>query len=105
MPKDAPTQSIRAGEMPAHDLQLLVETLSWLTAWLILPAWLAVRGADGSGFLLYAAGAGMLLSAGIAADRPAAFDQLGDMAWFAVVSCLAVLVVGGAVFTLTSAVL
>lgn len=105
MPKNASTKSTGASELPIHDLQLLVETLSWLAAWLILPAWLALRGADGSDFLLFSLGAGMLLSGGIAADRPAAFDQLGDLAWFAAVSCVAVLVVGGAVFTLASAVL
>jgi len=103
MPKDGSPKSTGASELPVHDLQLLVETLSWLAAWLILPAWLALHGASAPDFLLYALGAGMLLSAGIAADRSGALDQGGDMAWFAAVSSLAVLVVGGTVFTLTSA--
>ncbi len=103
MPQDASPRSTGASELLIQDLQLLVETLCWLAAWLLLPAWLAFRGAGATGFLLYALGAGMLLSAGIAADRSDAFEQRGDIAWFAAVSCLAVLVVGGGVFTLTSA--
>lgn len=103
MARDAFPKSSGTSELPIHDLQLLVETVSWLAAWLILPAWLAFRGANASDFLVYALGAGMLLSAGIAADRSGALDESGDMTWFAAVSCLAVLLVGGAVFTLTAA--
>ena len=103
MARDALPTSTGASELPIHDLQLLVETSSWLAAWLILPAWLASRGASASEFFLYAFGAGMLLAAGIAADRSDALNESGEMIWFAAVSCLAVFAVGGAVFTLTSA--
>lgn len=79
-------------------LQLLAETSSWVAAWLILPVWLGLIGAGVGDFLLYAAGAGFLLSLGVAADRPQNFSYAGDLTWFAAVSCFAVLVVGGALF-------
>ncbi|MDP9415697.1 MAG: hypothetical protein M3Q08_16780 [Pseudomonadota bacterium] len=86
----------------ALDLQLVLETISWLAAWLILPVWLALKQVGVSDFLVYAFGSGLLLAVGVAADRPRALDQLGDAAWFAGVSSLAVTVVGGMVFALAS---
>lgn len=79
-------------------LQALAETSSWLAAWLILPVWLGLRGASGADFLLYALGAGVLLSLGVAADRPRGFSHAGDVAWFSAICCFAVLVVGGVLF-------
>ncbi|MDP8913023.1 MAG: hypothetical protein M3N39_05555 [Pseudomonadota bacterium] len=91
-----------ANWLRADDLQLVLETLSWFAAWLIVPAWLGFRDVGGSAFLLFSLGAGLLLSIGVAADRPRAFEQLGDVAWFAGVSSLAVTVIGGTVFGLAS---
>lgn len=95
------SESTGASWLRAHDLQLVLETLSWLAAWLLLPVWLAFRNVGASDFLVFSLGAGLLLSVGVAADRPRAFEQLGDVAWFAGVFSLAVMVAGGTVFSLT----
>jgi hypothetical protein len=97
MREQAPRRST-AGFGNIEGLQLLVEMSSWLAAWLILPVWLGLTGAGAGDFLLYALGAGLLLSAGVAADRPPGFAAAGDTAWFAAVCCFAVLIVGGALF-------
>lgn len=80
----------------------MLETLSWFAAWLIVPVWLAFRDVSGSGFLLFSLSAGLLLSVGVAADRPRAFEHLGDVTWFAGLSSVAVTVIGGTVFSLAS---
>lgn len=101
MANDASTRTGTSGPGP-HDLQLVLETTSWLAAWFILPVWLAFQGVSGPSFVLYALGSGLLLAAGVAVDRPHAFDEFEDSAWFAGVSSLAVTVVGGIVFAFTS---
>jgi hypothetical protein len=85
-------------------IQLAFETLSWLAGWLILPAWLAMRGVGPVAFLGYGLGAGLLLSLGVAADRSACFHDRDHVIWFTGVSCLAILIVGGGVFTLVSSI-
>ena len=101
MANDASTSTGTSGP-GTHDLQLVVETTSWLAAWFILPVWLSFQGVSGTSFLLYALGSGLLLAVGVAVDRPRAFEEFKDSAWFAGVSSLAVTVVGGSVFALTS---
>ena len=81
-----------------ESLQLLLETSSWLAAWLILPVWLGLTGAGLFDFLLYSAGASLLLSLGVAADRPQGFSDAGDLGWLTGLCFLAVLLVGGALF-------
>lgn len=102
MPEDASRRSAREHDA-VERLQLLAETSSWLAAWLLLPVWLGLAGAAVSDFVTFAIGAGLLLSLGVAADRAKAFTDLRHFCWFAAISCLAVLVVGGAVFAITTA--
>jgi hypothetical protein len=83
-------------------LQLLAETSSWIAGWLFLPAWLGLIGAGAADFLLYGVGAGSLLSLGVAVDRPHGWSQAGDLAWFTAANCIAVLVIGGAVFAIAA---
>ena len=83
-------------------LQLIVETVTWLAAWLVFPAWLALHQASAAQFLLFAIGSGSLLSFGVALDRGRAFADLQHFVWFTAVSCLAMSVFGGIVFGLIS---
>ena len=83
-------------------LHLFAETTSWVAAWLILPLWLGFRGAAFTDFLIFASGAGALLSFAVAADRPDALDDLHNLAWLSFASWLPVLIIGGAVFGLAS---
>ena len=83
-------------------LQLAVETATWLAAWLVFPAWLALQQASASQFLLFAIGSGPLLAFGVALDRGRAFYDLGHFVWFTAVSCLAMSVFGGVVFGVAS---
>ena len=101
MAKEA-SRSAGTNEPGLHDLQLVLETTSWIAAWFILPVWLAFQGVSGASFLLYALGSGLLLAGGVAADRPHAFHEFEDSAWFAGLSSLAVTVLGGIVFALAS---
>jgi hypothetical protein len=80
-------------------LQLLVETTSWVVAWLVLPAWLAIREASAADFLLYAVGGGLLLAFAVAIDRPGGFAHVDEIGWFAAASVMAILLVGGVIFT------
>lgn len=79
---------------------LALETLAWLAAWVLLPAWLAFRGSGISDFVGYALSAGSLLALGVAVDRGRAFQDLDHFLWFAGMTCLAILLFGGAVFGL-----
>jgi hypothetical protein len=96
--------SSRAAEKEAamDRIQLAFETLSWLAGWLILPAWLAIRGVGPVAFLAYGLGAGLLLSLGVAADRNDRFHDRDHMIWFAAISCVAILIIGGGVFMLVN---
>ena len=81
-----------------EDLQLLAETTCWLAAWLVLPTWLGMAGASAGDFILYALGAGLLLSLGNAADRTRGLSDFRQVAASAALFSLSLLVVGGAVF-------
>jgi hypothetical protein len=81
---------------------LAAESLAWLSGWLLIPAWLAVRGSDITIFLSFAPVAGLLLATGVAADRGRSFNDLDHFLWLVRMTCLAILLVGGAVFGLAS---
>jgi hypothetical protein len=100
MREQAPPRSSSFGTV--EGLQLLAETSSWVAGWLILPVWLGLTGARAADFLLYALGAGLLLSFGLAMDRPMGFRHAGELAWFTGVCCSAVFLVGGAAFSIAA---
>jgi hypothetical protein len=100
--RKAASRTGRSSAAAIEGLQLVVETTSWVVAWLVLPVWLALRGASAADFLLYAVGAGLLLAFAVAADRPDAFARADDIGWFAAASGTAVLLVGGFTFTIAT---
>ncbi len=102
MNKNASGRSIRR-LAAIEDVELALETASWLAAWLVLPIWLAASGAGTADFLMYATSAGALLSLGVAADRPDGLPNAGDLAWFSAVAVLSILVVGGSFFAIAAA--
>jgi hypothetical protein len=79
-------------------LCLALESLTWLAAWALLPAWLAVRGSSIADFVAYVAVSGSLLALGVAADRGRAFQGPGHLVWFTGMTCAAILLFGGTVF-------
>ena len=100
MRRNAPQSHVEADII--EGMQLLAETSCWLAAWLVLPICLGVAGASPVEFLTYAFGAGALLAFGVAVDRSQGFSDLGEIAWFAALSCFAVLTVGGTLFGITT---
>lgn len=96
--REQPSRNKAGKFATTESLQLLVETSTWFAAWLILPVWLGLTGASPFDFLLYAVGASVLLSLGVAADRPEGFSHPGDVAWLTLLCWLAVLLLGGALF-------
>lgn len=99
MHRKAPQSTAQADSIEV--MQLLAETSCWLAAWLVFPICLGVAGASPAEFLIYALGAGALLSLGVAADRPSGFPDIGEAVSFAAMSCLALFTVGGAIFGIT----
>ena len=83
--------------------EVVFEFLCWTVAWLILPAFLAARGSGLADFLTYAIVAGALLSVGGLANGSPSFDEPWALASYAVFSSLAILLAGGLVFGVTSA--
>jgi hypothetical protein len=84
-----------------RESDVLLQCAAWLTAWLVLPAWLAIRGHGVGAFLICALISGMLLSIGDFWDRDAHTDAQ-PFACYMAVSCLAVLLTGGIVFSAAS---
>ena len=82
---------------------VLLEIFCWITAWRILPAWLASRGITLTDFIFYAIGAGLLLSVGGVANGSPSFNGPLALAGYAVTSCLTILLAGGFVFGVASA--
>lgn len=78
-----------------------LESLTWLAAWIMLPIWLAARGAGAGQFLSYSVMAAALLALGVLADRGEAFDDVKHLLWFVALIFLAILLTGGAVFFAT----
>ncbi|TFI58589.1 hypothetical protein E2493_09190 [Sphingomonas parva] len=83
------------------DLACLVEAACWISAWLVLPAWLGWRGAGIGQYAIYAAGAGSILAAGVIGTNPGQFRSDRCFAGeFTLAAVLAVTLIGGAVFAL-----
>ena len=101
MTEDVRSTSAAKNELDREKMQLTIEALCRVAAWFALPTRLPLRKGPASDFPLYALSAGSLGSAGFAAHRWQASEQLKDVIWFATVSCAAVLAVGGAVFGLS----
>jgi hypothetical protein len=86
------------------DLAALLQVACWLSAWLLLPAWLGLRGAPASAFLSYACGAGLLTACGAIGANSASFlSHPRFAALFAAAVLIAVLLLGGIVFLLAGA--
>jgi hypothetical protein len=82
---------------------VVFEFLCWTVAWLVLPALLASRGSGLRAFLTYAVVAGALLSIGGLANGSPSFDEPWALASYAVFSSVAILLAGGLVFGVMSA--
>jgi hypothetical protein len=100
MPRTRNSHSVRPENL-RDGILLAVEILAWLTAWIVLPAILGSRGTTMPNFAGYALAAGTLLAAGMLADRGGAFEDFDHFLWFASLSSLAILLLGGAVFGLS----
>ena len=96
-----PQSSAAATENLKDGLQLALETLTWLAAWVLIPVWLACRDTSLSHFLLYSIGSGSLLAFGVLVDRGSAFEDGGHLLWFSGITTLAIFLFGGTVFGLT----
>ncbi len=98
-----PTSFVQQVRSWAERLPFVAESLSWLGAWLVIPAWLAFRGVGWMAFITYAIGAGTLLSLGVLLDRAPGFRDSDHLLWFTAVSGGAVLMIGGGVFAAATA--
>lgn len=92
----------RAAEIESMKDQLLcgLESVTWFSAWALLPVWLAFRDSSIEHFLAYSLASGTLLAIGVFADRGSVFEDVGHLLWFAGITCLAVLLFSGTMFAL-----
>jgi len=95
--------STRAAEVEnlRDGLQLALESVTWLCAWIALPVWLAWRDSGIDQLLAYSLGSGGLLALGVLADRGGASEGAGHLLWLGSITCLAILLAGGTAFGLT----
>jgi hypothetical protein len=79
------------------DLALAAETATWITAWLILPALLALRSSPFASFLLYSIGAAFLLGIGTLLTHRHWFGTTAPQIAFHAAQCWLALLVAGSI--------